>query len=152
MDKAIYRAVSRAKSALTQGGKTFVLVGDDKLLFYSAEHGLAPILGLLDTNPSLLSGAIAGDSIVGLAAAFLLILAGVKAVFAGVITDAASELLSANDVVVTWQETAPYLVDRELRSRDKLDELLKGETDPLKALSIIRTYVSEQDGSLTQNP
>ena len=69
----------RAVSLLHRDGYTCVLCDRDRVLT-SREHGLAPLIRLLDTNESLQDMA-AADRLIGRAAALLLLAAGVKAVY-----------------------------------------------------------------------
>jgi len=141
MDMAIYKAVNRARIALTHGDKTFVIVGDTKLAYYSEERGLYPLLNLIEQEPSKLEGSIIGDRIVGRAAAFLCIFAKVKAVFALYIADEAVDLLENHGITATWRETVPYIVEKDLTSRYKLDLLLKDVEDPRQAVDMVRQYL-----------
>jgi len=141
MDMAIYKAVNRARIALTHGDKTFVIVGDTKLAYYSEERGLYPLLNLIEQEPSKLEGSIIGDRIVGRAAALLCIFAKVKAVFALYIADEAVDLLENHGITATWRETVPYIVEKDLTSRYKLDLLLKDVEDPRQAVDMARQYL-----------
>jgi len=141
MDMTIYKAVNRARIALTHGDKTFVIVGDTKLAYYSEERGLYPLLNLIEQEPSKLEGSIIGDRIVGRAAAFLCIFAKVKAVFALYIADEAVDLLENHGITATWRETVPYIVEKDLTSRYKLDLLLKDVEDPRQAVDMVRQYL-----------
>lgn len=143
MDTATYKAVNRARVALTHGGKTFVIVGENKLLHYSDEHGLRPLLNLLESDPSQLKDAVVGDRIVGRAAALLCIAGRVKAVFALSIADEAITLFDKHGILATWGETVPYIVEKDLTSRYKLDLFLKDVEDPQMALDQIRKYLKE---------
>ena len=82
----------RAVSLLHRDGYTCVLCDRDRVLT-SREHGLAPLIRLLDTNESLQDMA-AADRLIGRAAALLLLAAGVKAVYGEVISEEAHRLLS----------------------------------------------------------
>ena len=81
------RAVS-----LHRDGYTCVLCDRDRVLT-SREHGLAPLIRLLDTNESLQDMA-AADHLIGRAAALLLLAAGVKAVYGEVMSEEAHRLPS----------------------------------------------------------
>ena len=109
MDTATYKAVNRARVALTQGKKTFVIVDENKLLHYSEERGLYPLVNLIETEPSKLEGAVIGDRITGRAAALLCIAGNVKAVFSLIIAD---EAISSLDISVGMQILRLF---RELR-------------------------------------
>lgn len=142
MDATTYKAVNRARISLNQGEKTFVIADDKKLLHYSDKRGLRPLLDLMQHDPSALEGAIIGDKIVGRAAALMCIFCNVKAVFALIISDGAIELLEKNGILATWQETVPYIVEKDLSSIYKLDLHLKDIEDPQKAVELIKEYES----------
>lgn len=143
MDQTTYKAVNRARIALTHGEKTFVIVGENTPVHYSAEHRVKPFLDLIDANPSLLDGAIVGDRIVGRAAALLCVYSKIKAVFAVSISDEAIDILGANNILATWQDTVEYIVEKDLKSRYKLDEHLKGIDDPAQAFEKIKKFEAE---------
>lgn len=140
MDATTYKAVSRARISLNQGEKTFVIADDKKLLHYSNKRGLSPLLDLMQNDPAALEGAVIGDKIVGRAAALMCIFCNVKAVFALIISDEAIELLEQNSILATWQETVPYIVERDLSSIYKLDLYLKNVEDPNEAAEMIKEY------------
>ncbi|MDR1472773.1 MAG: DUF1893 domain-containing protein [Synergistaceae bacterium] len=140
MDEVIYKAANRARVALTHGGKTLVVIDGNKMAHYSDEHGLAPLLTLLETDALPPRGAVIGDRVVGRASAFLAICAGARAVYALTMADEAIDLLGGRGVLALWGETVPYIVERDLESRFKLDILLKDVENPAEALEIIRDY------------
>ncbi|MDR1916810.1 MAG: DUF1893 domain-containing protein [Synergistaceae bacterium] len=142
MDESIFKAANKAKSALTHGGKTLVVIGDGKILHHSDQRGLTPLLNILDADPAKLEGAVIGDRFVGLASAFLCIYGRAKAVFALTIADDAIDLLGKHGVLATWQQTVPYIVERDLTSRYKLDLLVKDVEYPPEAAEMIRKYIA----------
>jgi hypothetical protein len=143
MDQAVYKAANRARVALTHGEKTFVVMRDDKLIHHSNERGFKPVLDLMDSDPAKLEGSIVGDRIVGRSAAYLFIFSKVKAVFALSISDEAADLLEKHSILATWQETVPYIVERDLTSRYKLDIYIGDVDDPAKATEMIREYLEK---------
>jgi hypothetical protein len=143
MDPLVYKAVNKARIALTHGGKTFVVVDDTKLLYFSKARGLSPLFEILDTRPELLENGIAGDRIIGRAAAMFFIYAKVKAVFGLSISDEAIDILQNRNIIVTWKETVPYIVERDLTSRYKLDLSIKDIEDPAEAVKQIREHLCQ---------
>ncbi|MGL6199194.1 MAG: DUF1893 domain-containing protein [Lachnospiraceae bacterium] len=143
MDTATYKAVNRARVALTHGDKTFVIIGENKVNYYSEKRGMAPLLELLEQAPEKLEGAIIGDRIMGRAAAMLCIFGKVKAIFAMSISDEAIDMFEKHHILATWQETVPYIVERDLKSRYKLDLHIKDEEDPQTAVEMIKDYCKQ---------
>jgi len=140
MDEVTYKAVNRARVSLTHGEKTFVVFSETKLLHYSGKHRVEPFLDAIENNPSMLEGAIIGDRIVGRAAALLCVYSKVKAVFAISISDEAIGILDKHNILATWQDTVPYIVEKDLSSRYRLDVHLKDIEDPKQAFIMIKKY------------
>jgi hypothetical protein len=141
MDPLVYKAVNKARIALTHGEKTFVVVDDTKLLYFSKARGFTPLFEVFDTRPDLLEGGIVGDRIVGRGAAMFFLHAKVKAVFALAVSDEAIDILQDHKVIITWKETVPYIVERDLTSRYKLDLSIQDVEDPAEAVNQIRRAV-----------
>jgi hypothetical protein len=144
MDPLIYKAVNRARIALTHGDKTFVVVNETSLLYHTGGRGLSPILKLLDERADFLENAVVGDKIAGRAAALLFLYAKVKAVYACCISDEAVSILEDSNCIVTWRETIPYLVERDFSSRSRLDVYLEGVSDPAEAEKKIREFLASR--------
>lgn len=100
----------RAVSLLHRDGYTCVLCDRDRVLT-SREHGLAPLIRLLDTNESLQDMAVA-DHLIGRAAALLLLAAGVKAVYGEVMSEEAHRLLSDAGVRTEYGTLVPKILNR----------------------------------------
>ena len=100
----------RAVSLLHRDGYTCVLCDRDRVLT-SREHGLAPLIRLLDTNESLQDMA-AADRLIGRAAALLLLAAGVKAVYGEVMSEEAHRLLSDAGVRTEYGTLVPEILNR----------------------------------------
>ena len=124
----------RAVSLLHRDGYTCVLCDRDRVLT-SREHGLAPLIRLLDTNESLQDMA-AADRLIGRAAALLLLAAGVKAVYGEVMSEEAHRLLSDAGVrteILNRAGTAPC----------PMEQAAEAVTDPAEALPVLRQALQE---------
>lgn len=73
-----------AKNTLKERGYTCVII-TDSTLYASNKRGVAPLLDYLEKSDPQ-SDAVAADKVVGKAAAFLYVLLGVKAVYAGLLS------------------------------------------------------------------
>lgn len=145
MDPVIYKAANKARIALAHGEKTLIVIRDEKQLHFSTERGMKPLLDVLARDDQLLNGSIVGDRIVGRAAALLCIYGKAKAVFGNSMSDEAIDLLEKNDILPIWRDVVPYIVERDLKSRYKLDLHVKDIKDPTEALGMIRAYPSDLD-------
>lgn len=75
-------------------------------------RGVADLHRLLTTQPSVLKGAMVADKVVGRGAAALIILGGVRGLFARVISRHALALLHDSDVTVTYTNCVDSIINR----------------------------------------
>lgn len=106
-------------------------------------RGVSPLLRLYDSNANAFQGATVVDKIIGRAAAFIAIQGGAKKVYAEIMSDSARDLLRTNGV-----ETGFTLLVPEIRNNDRtalcpLEDSVRGETDPAKALAALRARIAE---------
>lgn len=87
--------------------------GDTIRLF--RQRGVKDLYTLLQTEPALLAGAFVADKVVGKGAAALLILGGVRELWADSVSEAALELLRESPVEVRWGSCTPHIVSRDGR-------------------------------------
>lgn len=79
-------------------------------MFYN--RGIQDLYRLLKEEPAFLAGAFVADKVVGKGAAALMILGGVKEVFADVASRPALALLEAARIKTEYTRAVPYIVNR----------------------------------------
>lgn len=99
-----------ARALLEQGGYTCVLCKEGTAVT-DRRRGVKPLLELLDSGADY-SGFSAADKVVGKAAAHLYCLLGVRAVYAGVISQRAKAVLEENGIAVTFGTPVPAIRNR----------------------------------------
>ncbi len=125
--------LEQAKTALQQAGVTFVAVSANGVCVTSDKKGIAPMMEMLETNPSMLSDAVVADKVIGKAAAFLLIKGGVKAVYAQMISQHALDTLQNTDIVVQYQNVVPYIINRNKDGMCPMEETVLSIQDAEQA-------------------
>lgn len=76
------------------------------------EHGVKDLYRLLREEPSLLKDSFIADKVVGKAAAALMVLGGVKEVFAAVISQQGHKLLSQSHIHTEYTLMVPHIINR----------------------------------------
>ena len=94
--------IEKAKLALTDGA-SFSLVNNGDT-FTSKEHGVIPVLQLLDNNKSLLAGASVADRVIGRAAALLMALGEVKEVYGEIMSRPGYDALKQHSISSNFGE------------------------------------------------
>ncbi|MGN1246258.1 MAG: DUF1893 domain-containing protein [Muribaculaceae bacterium] len=99
--------------ALLHAGNHSLVVrnGNDTRTFDG--RGVADLHRLLHSEPSLLGGASVADKVVGKGAAALMILGGVKALHADVVSTPALLLLRDSGIEVAFGREVPYIINRK---------------------------------------
>ena len=100
----------QARQALSKNGYTCVLCRDGQF-YTSTQRGVAPLLGWLKEG-SVAPGFCAADKVVGRATAFLYCLLGARAVYAGVMSLGALEVLQRHDILAACDETVEHIRNR----------------------------------------
>lgn len=133
--------LERAKALLTEGGYTVVLCRGDAT-HTDTRRGVAPLLALLDEGADLTAFS-AADKVVGKAAAFLYLRLGVTAVYAGVISQPAYDLLTAHGVATTYGALTPAIRNRAGDGCCPMETVCLPLTDPLEAETAIRKRLAQ---------
>lgn len=112
---------------LLHGGDHSLVVANGNVYTFNG-RGVTDLYALLREDPGFLKGASIADKVVGKAAAALMILGGVKEVFADVISQRAIDLFAGSEVCVSYDTVVPHIINRtktgwcplEIRCYDRL--------------------------------
>lgn len=128
--------LEKAKTYLKKEDCTCVLCRDD-LLLSSRHRGVRPLLDFLDSGKDF-SGFSAADKVVGKATAFLYCLLGVQAIHAGVLSDAAAEVLTQANISFSCDCRVSAIRNRDNTGPCPMEQSTKDLSDPQLALTAIR--------------
>ena len=134
----------KAKQLLAEGGYTCVICGGDTV-YTSHERGVKPLLELLEQGAEL-KGFSAADRVVGKAAAFLYVLLGVSAVYAGVISEPAAGVFRRFGVQADWEEKVEAIFNRTNTGFCPMESAVWDIDEPEKAPDAIKKKLSALRG------
>ena len=126
----------KARDILVKNGYTCVFCRENEE-FHSALRGVKPLIDFLESNTDF-NGFSAADKTVGLGAAHLYLLLGVKSVWAKVISQGAKEILEKNGVEVSFEEEVPYIINRRGDGRCPIETAVGGISNSNEALKMIK--------------
>lgn len=133
--------LERAVARLREENRTCVLCRGD--CFYTSDaKGIAPMMAFLDAKNDL-RGFSAADRVVGRAAAMLFVLAGVRAVYAEVISHGAIDILSTHGIEVTYNCMTDRIMNRAGDGFCPMETAVLEIEDPNEALEILRRRLVE---------
>ena len=105
-------AMKLAAAALCPPEVTCAVVREGAVAATQSGLGVKPIRTLLATDPDLLKGAVVADTVIGKAAAMLLVRAGVVAVHGTVMSRSAADLLDQYQLPHRCDELVPMIINR----------------------------------------
>lgn len=109
------------------------------------ERGVRDLLRMLTEEPRVLEGAFIADKVVGKGAAALMVLGGVAAVYAEVVSRPALALLTASRVEVSYGVLAENIINRAGTGVCPVETLCAGAATAEECLPLIRRFVERMD-------
>ncbi len=135
--------LKKAKEQLLSCGYTCVLCkGDDYVT--SSKRGVAPLVKLLESDKNL-NGYSGADKVIGKATAFLYVIIGIKAVYAGVISKAALNVLQEHDIIVQYDNAVENIINRRGDGICPFEAAVLEEDNPKVAYEIIKCKMKEMN-------
>ncbi len=125
---------------LHEGQFSLVLAKGKEVQSFSG-HGVADLYRLLQETPEVLRGASAADKIVGKAAAALMVLGGVRELYADVISEAAFPLLEQHGVYVIPGSRVAEIRNRDNSGLCPLETCCKDSTSAEECLHSISQFI-----------
>lgn len=112
------------------------------------QRGVKDLLDLIHTRPTLLSGAMIADKVVGKGAAALMIIGNVRQVYADVISRPALYLLQSAAIEVSYGECVANIINRAGTGICPVESLCSPCATAEECLPLIEEFVSR----MTQPP
>ena len=122
-----------AKERLREKGLTLSIVKDKQTVFDTTSHGISGFLRAIEELGERLNGASAADKIVGKAVALLCLYAGIKGVYAMVMSIEAKELFEENVIHAEWNELVENVLSNSKSTTCPFERLAEEITDPSEA-------------------
>lgn len=105
-------------------------------------RGVKDLYTLYTADYQLLSGADVADKVVGRAAAALMILGGVRRVYADTISQLALELFAQNNVEISYNQVVPHIINRAKTDLCPLERATKDLESLEEIFAAIEAFVS----------
>lgn len=131
--------LTRAAKLLLEQGYSCALCSGQKL-YTSYQHGITPLIHFLSEGVYFIN-ACAADKVIGKAAALLLVLAGVKRVYAPVISESGLYILSYYGILASCDICVPTILNRAGTGPSPMDEAMDGINDPARAFGLLQRFI-----------
>lgn len=124
-----------AKEILLKGGYTCVLCSDSEEL-HSTLRGVRPLIDFLESKKDF-RGFCAADKTIGMGAAHLYVLLGVRSVWANVMSSPARSLLQSHGIDASCVDEVPFIINRLGTGPCPIESAVTGVASSTEALKII---------------
>ena len=125
-----------AKNILIHNDKTCVLCKGD-IIYFSEDKGISPMINFINDGLDM-HGFSAADRIVGKAAAMLFIFAGIKEVYASVISKDAAEIFLQYGIRYTYDTLTDKIINRKGDDICPMEKTVKDISQPQLAYEAIK--------------
>lgn len=125
-----------------QSGKYSCVLCRQLQIVTSTKSGVRPLLDWLDEDTDF-TGYIAGDKVVGKAAAYLYIRLGISELYALTITRSAIDILRSHGILVHGVQVVDHIQNRQNTGICPMEEAVGDITDPVEAEKAIRQRLME---------
>ncbi|HWQ50916.1 MAG TPA: DUF1893 domain-containing protein [Terriglobales bacterium] len=132
--------IELARNALAQGHTCAVARGG-RLLYAAEGIGVKPLLAALDASPADLKDSAVADTVVGKAAAVILVVGGAKTVHGEVMSRVAADYLNTHGVEYTSSRLVPNISNRTGDGICPLEQSVAGIDDPNEGLLALRERI-----------
>lgn len=131
------------KEMLHDGKHSLVVKADTDEFFAFEGRGIRNLLQLQSNAPDILTGSEVADKVVGKAAAALMILGDIKAVYADIISEPALQLFAsaAPEIKVTYQKKVEYISNNTNTGWCPMELACKDAKTPAECLENIRKII-----------
>lgn len=137
--------LKKAKELLTTGGYSLVVL-KNSLETLSFDRGIRPLLDLYTNEPELLRDSTVADKVIGKAAALILAVAGIRELYARLISRPALEVLEKQGITVVYQTLTDNILNRDQSGLCPMEQLCADTDDPHTAIERITAFITAPKG------
>lgn len=138
--------LEKAKRLLHSQGLALAVVKEGRLLYMSRREGIADLLTCVEGMGEGLKEAALADKVVGKAVAMVARLAGIRSLYALVISQAGAKALEQGQVRVEYEQLVPLIVNRAGTGPCPMEALTLSLDDPTEAFQALKAFMARSKG------
>lgn len=135
-------ALREAISLIEKDGKSCVLIKEGIFTAIKEGRGVAPLLDILDHDPSALKDAFLVDKVIGRAAAALCVASGVRGVYGLTVSAEGAAFLADHNIPCEARNTVPRILNRDKTDLCPMEKSCLGLTKPDEMIAAIRATIA----------
>jgi hypothetical protein len=130
-----------AKSRLYREELTLVIVKNGEVLFETGSHRISGFLGAVEQLGAGLEGASVADRVAGKAIALLCVYAGIRHVYAEVLSRKAKAVFEEHGIQCEWKELVDNILDLNRSDVCPFEKAATDISDPEKAYAAFKALL-----------
>lgn len=121
--------LEKVKSVLYEKDASLVVMFNNGSINSYYNRRVHDIVGILKNNQNALKDAVIADKVIGKVAASILAYAGVKRIFARVLSKYAISVLENNNISYEYETLTPYVINNDKTGMCPMENKFKDESD-----------------------
>jgi len=130
-----------AKNQLHRKELTLTIVKKGDVLFETVSHRISGFLGAIEQVGAMLEGASVADRVVGKAISLLCVYAGIREVYAEVLSRKAKAVFEENEIPCEWKELVDDILDLNRSGVCPFEKAAADISDPERAYEAFKTLL-----------
>jgi len=130
-----------AKNQLHRKELTLTIVKKGDVLFETVSHRISGFLGAIEQVGAMLEGASVTDRVVGKAISLLCVYAGIREVYAEVLSRKAKAVFEENEIPCEWKELVDDILDLNRSGVCPFEKAAADISDPERAYEAFKTLL-----------
>lgn len=120
-----------------------LLLKNNHIISASKGKGIKPLLNLLENESDSIKDATLVDKVIGRAAAFIAMKAGVRTIYGELMSEGALKLLNDNHIPATYGKLVPAILNNNQDDICPMDKAIEGVNDVDEVVKIIKLKAEE---------
>jgi hypothetical protein len=130
-----------AKRRLHEENLTLVVVKNGEVLFDTGSHLISGFVSAIEKLDAKLQGATVADRVAGKAVALLCVYAGIRNVYAGVVSRKAKAVFEKHGIQCEWKELVDNILDLNRSSVCPFEKAAADISDPEQAYAVFKALL-----------
>ena len=132
-----------AKNQLCDKQLTLVIVKNAQVLFQTDSHRISGFIGAIDKFGAQLNDASVADRVAGKALALLCVYAGIREVYAEVLSRKAKAVFEENKVPCEWKQLVDNVLDLNKTDTCPFEKAAAGISDPKDSYAVFKALLEK---------
>jgi hypothetical protein len=132
-----------AKKQLYDKNLTLTIVKNGKILFQTDSHRISGFIGALEKFGTQLKGASVADRVAGKALALLCVYAGIRQIYAEVLSRKAQATFEENKIFLEWKEIIDNILDMDKADVCPFEKVAADISNPKESYAVFKALLAK---------